>query len=106
MIMKKILILFQKKPAGYLTEENNQYNFTYLKDYKGPPISLTLPLKDGSYQFDHFPSFFDGLLPEGIQLEGLLKIKKLDRYDYMGQLLAVGNDLVGAITVCEKEEEK
>jgi serine/threonine-protein kinase HipA len=53
------------------------------------------------YNFDSFPSFFDGLLPEGYQLEGLLKIGKVDRNDFFGQLLAVGDDLVGIITVKE-----
>jgi serine/threonine-protein kinase HipA len=53
------------------------------------------------YDFDSFPSFFDGLLPEGYQLEGLLKIGKVDRNDFFGQLIAVGDDLVGNITVKE-----
>jgi serine/threonine-protein kinase HipA len=51
-----------------------------------------------------FPLFLDGLLPEGIQLEGLLKTRKIDRYDYFSQLVAVGNDMVGAVTVKEVEE--
>jgi serine/threonine-protein kinase HipA len=51
------------------------------------------------YEFKTFPPFFDGLLPEGAQLEGLLRLKKLDRSDYFGQLISVGQDLVGAVTV-------
>jgi len=43
-------------------------------------------------------------LPEGIQLEGLLKIRKIDRADYFSQLMAVGNDMVGAVTVEEIEK--
>ena len=53
--------------------------------------------------FQNFPPFFDGLLQEGILLEGLLKQKKIDKYDYFSQLVAVGNDLVGAVTVQEKK---
>ena len=53
------------------------------------------------YKFDKFPPFFDGLLPEGIQLEGLLKIRKIDKNDLLSQLIAVGEDLVGAVTVKE-----
>ena len=37
-------------------------------------------------------------------LEGLLKQIKIDKNDYFGQLLAVGGDLVGAVTVKEASE--
>ena len=51
------------------------------------------------FLFDTFPPFFDGLLPEGFQLEALLRRRKLDRDDKFGQLIAVGADTVGAVTV-------
>jgi len=37
-------------------------------------------------------------------LEGLLKIKKIDKNDYFSQLMAVGEDMVGAVTVKEISE--
>ena len=54
------------------------------------------------YRFKAFPSFFEGLLPEGPQLDALLRKAKLDKKDYFGQLLQVGNDLVGSVTVHPK----
>ena len=60
-----------------------------------------MPTNQKVYNFNNFPPFFDGLLPEGIQLEGLLKLKKIDRGDYFSQLIAVGEDTVGAVTVKE-----
>lgn len=87
--------------AGFLQETSKGYIFHYLEDYQGPPVSLTMPVCDKPYEFQEFPPFFDGLLPEGMQLEGLLKLKKLDRKDYFGQLVIVGQDLVGAVTVEE-----
>jgi serine/threonine-protein kinase HipA len=65
------------------------------------PISLTMPVKEKVFEFDRFPPYFDGLLPEGILLEGLLKQRKIDKYDYFSQLVTVGGDLVGAMTVQE-----
>jgi serine/threonine-protein kinase HipA len=62
-----------------------------------------MPVEKKEFIFDQFPPFFDGLLPEGILLDGLLKQRKIDRYDYFSQLIAVGNDLVGAVTVREKK---
>ena len=54
-----------------------------------------------NYVFPAFPAFFEGLLPEGMMLESLLRKFKLDHTDYFGQLIQVGHDLVGAVTVEE-----
>jgi len=96
-------VFFQDMLAGQLTrlETKNEFRFTYLPDYTGPPISQTMPVRNGSFEFDSFPPFFDGLLPEGFQLEALLRQKKLDRNDCFGQLLLVGADTVGAVSVRE-----
>ncbi len=80
-------------------EKNHHYRLIYLPNYQGPPISLTLPVRKEPYDFPHFPTFFDGLLPEGMQLEALLRQAKLDRDDLFGQLLQVGTDMVGAVSV-------
>ncbi len=41
------------------------------------------------------------MLPEGIMLEGLLKIAKIDKTDYFSQLIVTVNDLVGGVTAKE-----
>ena len=88
--------------AGTLTEETSAaYVFAYAADYDGLPISLTMPVQPTPYRFATFPPFFDGLLPEGVMLEGLLRQRKIDRRDYFSQLVAVGGELVGAVTVEE-----
>ena len=97
--MRKAQIFFDNRPAGILTEENGRYIFEYSKDYKGPSISRTMLREKEKFEFEEFPSFFDGLLPEGVNLEAFLRRTKIDRKDYFGQLLSVGLDLVGAVTV-------
>lgn len=99
--MRKVKVFFNQVPAGILTEleKNRDYRFEYLNEYFGPPISLTLPKEKKEFSFSSFPPFFEGLLPEGPQLESLLRLAKLDRDDYLGQLTTVGRDLVGAVTV-------
>ncbi len=89
--------------AGILTEleYGKKYRFEYIIDYTGTPVSLTLPINRSVFEFDSFPPFFDGLLPEGYQLEGLLKFGKIDRNDVFSQIVAVGDDLVGNVTVKE-----
>lgn len=90
-------------PAGELIEieTGNKYKFVYFDEYIGPPISLTMPLNKKEFTFEEFPPFFDGLLPEGVQLEALIRQMKIDRNDLFSQLVQVGKDLVGSVTVEE-----
>ncbi len=103
--MRKARVSVKGVEAGILTEtkQGKEYLFEYLESYVGPPVSQALPIKVKLYKFKRFPPFFDGLLPEGIQLDGLLKINKIDKDDYFSQLMAVGNDVVGAVTIKEIE---
>ncbi|MFC1628687.1 HipA N-terminal domain-containing protein [Gemmatimonadota bacterium] len=99
--MRRVAVLMHGIPAGVLeeSEDRKTYRFEYYADYSGPPISLTMPVKEKTFEYDHLPPFFDGLLPEGSLLDALLVQKKLDAKDYLGQLLIVGQDPVGAVTV-------
>ena len=101
--MKKAKVFVDSQLAGELQEieRNRHYRFVYLNSYAGPSVSLEMPINRSIYEFDKFPPFFDGVLPEGLRLEALLRQAKLDRTDYFGQLITVGADLVGAITVKE-----
>lgn len=103
--MIEAVVKLHDVPAGVFVKDDDGYKFSYFPDYQGEAISLTLPVSGVSYEFELFPSFFDGLLPEGPQLEGLLKRGKINSNDYMRQLIAVGADLVGAVTVFELENE-
>lgn len=97
--MRTAKVFFKGILAGILTEFETGYVFKYEDTYNDLPISLTMPIETKVYEFKTFPPFFDGLLPEGAQLEGLLRLNKLDRNDFFGQLVSVGQDLVGAVTV-------
>jgi len=101
--MRKVKVFVKGVNAGTLTElkQGKEYIFEYLEGYDGLEVSRTMLKNVKVYKFNKFPPFFDGLLPEGIQLEGLLKIKKIDKNDYFSQLVAVGEDMVGVVTVKE-----
>ena|SRR3990167_4049519 len=100
--MRKAYVSVNGIKAGVLEElEGKKYQFTYLNDYQGAPVSLTMPLTNMIYDFDVFPPFFEGLLPEGSMLEALLRKYKIDKNDYFGQLIIVGQDVVGAATIEE-----
>jgi serine/threonine-protein kinase HipA len=99
--MRKAQIFVNGMPAGILEEmeSGRKYSFKYHKDYQGAPVSLTMPLSQNEFLFDRFPPFFEGLLPEGDMLDGLIRGKKIDPRDYFSQLIAVGGELVGNVTV-------
>lgn len=91
--------------AGDLIEEEKKknYRFIYRPEYTGAPVSLTMPVGKQEYEFENFPPFFEGLLPEGMQLDALLRRTKTDRDDLFTQLVLVGEDLVGSVTVEQSE---
>lgn len=98
--MRKAGVFVNGIKAGILEElENEKYKFTYDTHYNNAPVSLTMPVMNKIYEFDQFPPFFEGLLPEGTMLEALLRKYKLDKHDYFGQLIRVGHDVVGAVTI-------
>ena len=101
--MRRAKVFMHNTFAGILEEitKGQMYRFIYDDKYQGRPISLTMPLSNKIYEFAQFPPFFDGVLPEGLQLEGLLRQRKIDKDDLFSQLIAVGKDLVGAVTIEE-----
>ena len=106
-MMRKAKVFVHDNFAGILLEKakNGPYQFTYDQAYNRTPVSLTMPLHEKLHGFSSFPPFFEGLLPEGIMLEGLIRQLKIDRNDYFSQLIAIGEDLVGAVTVKPFEDE-
>jgi serine/threonine-protein kinase HipA len=93
--------IFQKDQLAGMFEarDDSSYRFTYEPGYRGEPVSLTMPTSQPVWEFPNFPAPFEGLLPEGVQLDGLLRIRKLDKHDLFGQLLAIGHDVVGSLRI-------
>jgi len=103
--MRRTEVFVHNISAGYFEEKQKgeEYVFVYHKNYSGEPVSLTMPLRKKIFNSKNIFPFFEGLLPEGPQLESLLRIMKIDRDDLFGQLIAVGKDTVGAVTIRELE---
>ena len=85
--MRKAVIYVHDKKARVLSENNyNSFHFVYDDNYDGDSVSLTMPKTQKEYVYTKFPSFFEGLLPEGIMLDGMkekyLKLMKTDGIDF------------------------
>ena len=100
LIMKLAHIYQQNQLAGLLeARDDGTYRFAYDDAFRGEPVSLTMPTSQREWEFPRFPAPFEGLLPEGVQLDALLRLRKLDRNDLFSQLLAVGRDVVGSLRI-------
>jgi serine/threonine-protein kinase HipA len=100
--MRRAQVQQQGRLAGVLEEiDRRHFRFSYTPGYSGEPVSLALAVRSEPYEFDRLPPAFEGLLPEGQQLEALLRQYKVDRQDLFTQLLLVGKDVVGSLTVTE-----
>ena len=102
--MRKARLRVNGEDAAIFEElGGGKYKVTYHPHYKGSAVSLTMPIRNMSYEYSQFPPFFEGLLPEGVMLEALLRKYKLDKIDYFGQLIKVGHDVVGAVSIEDLE---
>lgn len=100
LLMKLARVYQQNQFAGlFEARDDGTYRFTYDDAFRGEPVSLTMPTHQRVWEFPRFPAPFEGLLPEGVQLDALLRLRKLDRNDLFSQLLAVGKDVVGSLRI-------
>lgn len=92
--------------AGILAETDEGYSFTYDTEYlakdTASAVSLTLPLREGSYTSKTLFSFFDGLIPEGWLLGVVSRNWKIDYKDRFGLLLVACKDAIGNVSIREE----
>ncbi len=104
--MKTARIFYNGRLAGLLLKSGGIYRFTYDKAYLAAagsrPVSLTLPLREASYESDVlFPAFVN-LLSEGDNKAMQIRLLKIDENDYFGLLLATADgDRIGPLTIKE-----
>ncbi len=96
-------VLVFGKPAGYLQESADGFEFgydqAYLSQPHSQPVSLTLPLRPEPYRSQMVPAFFSGLLAEGALAETQCRSLRVDEHDTFGRILATCRDTIGAVTV-------
>lgn len=104
---RRATVHYKDHVAGYLSETEGGFCFTYDGGYLGYglPISASLPLREEPYQSAELFSFFRGLLPEGWYLDIVSATAKIDQNDLFGLLLAAASsDTIGAVAVREEKD--
>ena len=85
--------------AGVLVDKGNEYVFSYNINYKGKPISLSMPINVQRYPSKELHPFFKSLAPEGWLKKRFSELQHIDERDSLGFLIENGNDLLGAISM-------
>ena len=89
--------------AGILTEDGGEYRFCYESSYlereDALPISLTMPLQEEAYVSPVLFPFFDGLIPEGLLLDVVLRNTDISILDRMSLLLLCCKECIGSVSV-------
>jgi HipA-like protein len=100
--MRSALVSYNGVPAGTLSKVAGKYWYTYLPEYRGRPVSITLPIQEEQYESDIlFPPFVN-MLSEGANKALQCRMLKIDEEDYFSLLLATADaDPIGPITVKE-----
>lgn len=106
---RRALVRLDGRPVGLFVETAHGTRFTYdaawLQRSDAVPISLTMPLSPGPYDWPGFHPSFENLLPEGWLL-GIATTKlKIAPDDGFGLLLATCADCVGAVEIVPADEE-
>lgn len=101
---EKLIVCKGVEAVGSLLRgENDAYNFTYEETWltgKTPqPLSLSLPLKKGTFAADITKAFFSNLLPEGQLREHYANKFRLSPEDDFELLARVAGDCAGAIAL-------
>lgn len=87
--------LIEETPGG----SRFAYDALWLLRSDAVAISLTLPLREASYESQGLHPFFDNLLPEGWLLDRVCRREKLAPEDRFGMLLLACADCVGAVEI-------
>ncbi|NUS43456.1 MAG: type II toxin-antitoxin system HipA family toxin [Mycobacteriaceae bacterium] len=93
------------RPAGHLRRDRDDVLFIYaesfLDDPTTAPVAFSLPKATAAFRSTggSVPTFFAGLLPEGLRLTAITSAARTSEDDHFSILLAVGSDTIGDVQV-------
>jgi serine/threonine-protein kinase HipA len=99
----RLAVYWDRREIGALTrveERSREYGFSYTAQ-ASQPISLSLPLRQESFNPTASRPFFEALLPEGAIRDQIASQLKLAASDSFGLLAKLGMDCAGALQIVE-----
>lgn len=105
---RKGFVYIQNRFAGVLAETEEGYRFSYDKEYlkseHAVAVSLTIPLREESYDSTVLFPFFDGLIPEGWLLGVVSRNWKINQNDRFGLLMSVCKDCIDDVYIRNQQD--
>lgn len=87
-------------------QEQFTYDRSFLHEYPGTSLSLSLPPQEDSFPAKAARSYFRNLLPEGAALSAVAKELEVKSSSYLKLLSALGSECIGALTVVNTAVEE
>ena len=103
--MRQLIVYYNNTKAGVLIEINPGagYIFKYEPDYISsdlPPVSVTLPKREDTFESDSLFPFFSNMIPEGANRGVICRTLRIDEKDFFGILSAMADkDFIGAVNI-------
>jgi serine/threonine-protein kinase HipA len=85
--------------VGTLQKGAHAYSFQYYNNYKGHPLSLSLPISELPYTLPHLHPFFASLIAEGWLKHKMCQSQRIAPDDPFTLLINNGDDLIGAVRI-------
>lgn len=98
-MQQSVIVSLHDVPAGWLRQTAQGYEFEYLPDYNGLPLSLSLPLAQRRFSSPTLFPYFASLVPEGWLKKRYSDIQKIDENDLFSLLINNGSNLIGAVSI-------
>ena len=96
-------VLLYGEKIGVLTQDKTGFHFSYLPEYQGLALSLSLPVAHQTFHSEQLFPFFSSLIPEGWLKQKYKQFQQIDERDSFGLLLNNGKNLLGAVQILREE---
>lgn len=83
--------------VGSISLVDSEIRFTYQKDYRGSPISISLPLSSNPASARTTTCFFSALIPEGSAREEFARMLHAERGEFTPYLERLNDESIGAL---------
>lgn len=96
---REVKVYLYQDLVGFLRQHNEGYEFEYIENYQGKPLSLSLPLSKKRFFSQELFPYFASLVPEGWLKKRYEETQKIDEKDIFSLLVNNGKNLIGAISI-------
>lgn len=93
------------EPVGVLASHGDEVRFSYDSEYRGSPISVSLPVQDDPFPAHETATFFSALLPEGAARREFARMFRIEQGDFVAYLEHLNDESIGALLFSIGERE-